>query len=396
MAKKRCQAKTKQGHRCKRYVAKSAIKYCKQHSKQKKTPRKANKSRSRRRNPRNPRKPRKSTKKEKIFLPTRLAAKELGCQIETLRRWARKGAPHRRAARGYLEFNISDVRNWLTRQRDIRGTTQSLTGHSVSVPRVPLSVAQPILRQVKEELGLTLSELAELLQIKRNTLVQYIGASKKTGSVPREVVTRAEFLHESLPAKRHRETQPTKQQVKDALQRERGVRWQARKRLGVGFKTLNSLIETYDLWEYVKSKAYSERFTEKEILDALQQASGNKSQAARILGISRHAFLSLLKTANIESQQTYGLQREEVVSALRQAEGSRKYAAQILGVAANTVGHAIKRFGLEEEFPLRTKMPPPEEVARILEESGTQVEAARRIGVHPTYLSRFIKRYGIR
>jgi len=181
----------------KKYRNKMLCKACFKRLKSKKNPFAQNKERRtlRRRNlHRNPRR----SKKEKIYLPTRLAAQQLGCQIETLRSWARRGAPHRRTSRGYLEFNVSEVRNWLTHQRAIRGTTQSLVGHSVSVPRIPLATARPILRQIKKELGLTLSEMAEKLQIKRNTLVQYIGSNKKTGSIPREIIIRAEALREVI------------------------------------------------------------------------------------------------------------------------------------------------------------------------------------------------------
>ena len=225
---------------------------------------------------------------DKIYLPTQLAAQELGCHPHTLRKWSLAGAPHQKSGRR-LEFNIKDVRNWIIQQR----MAESLVGHTISSTRIPTKEARPILREAKRKLGFTVEEMADELDLKRITMMGYLSGDK-IKTIPREIVSKAEFLAEALAPKRHPLIRPTFGKVKDALIQTFGVRWQAIRILGIGTRMLNTLIDEYDLLDYVTSQDSRDRFTKRQIVEALTLAKGKKGEAARLLGVSRKTFLNLM------------------------------------------------------------------------------------------------------
>lgn len=164
----------------------------------------------------------------------------------------------------------------------------------------PVIEASKELHSIKEALGLTRKTLAEALRIPENTLTNYL--YPKTGKitvVPTKLLKRARKLLETRAPQRHRSQDPTPEMMVQALQQAGGVRGKAAKILGLSSPRFNSLLQAYDMELLAKPRYALDRITKQDLINALEKTGGNKSAAARELGIDRVTLYKLARLAGI-------------------------------------------------------------------------------------------------
>lgn len=173
-----------------------------------------------------------------------------------------------------------------------------LYGSKIITSRLPVDNASKELRSIKEQLGITRAQFAELLKISTSTLTLYLyPKTRKVKTIPAKILKKARKLLKELKAKvRH----PTFKEVKEALKQMRGIRSKAAKYLKITESHLNLLIERYDLETQAQHRHAVDRITPKQLLQLSKRHRGNKAAMARALGVNRTTVIKLLKMANIK------------------------------------------------------------------------------------------------
>jgi len=341
------------------------------------------------------------------FVPDRTstakeAQKELGVSRYTLTRWCQAGAPHdvrpgKRGGKQYF-YDINELKNWLrgevgSRPPEKRGTL----GAGIIDVRIPIKEATERLAEIKDLLGVSIDRFAELLEVGRNYLRNYLYphiSGFKTA--PRDIVSRAEFLLETeAPAK----LDIPEGKVIEALRIEQGTRRQAAIRLGIYPRTLDRLVKKYGLESYVKIRKVADRISEQELRAALAKSRNNKKEAAKLLKISYSALKDLIKSLGLEEElksRRKKAPKEAVREALIESKGIRKIAAEQLGMSSQYMSMLVQEYGLDKEFPMSKK---GKKISKrrvrnaLVKSGGVRKDAAKLLGISPQYVGTLIRQY---
>lgn len=165
----------------------------------------------------------------------------------------------------------------------------------------PVDVASKELHRIKDFLGLSKRGLAAALRVPDNTLTTYL--YPKTGKVkvvPTIVINRARTLLKTTEPRRHRMQDPTKLEMIEALKKVGGVRGKAAASLGIANPRFNALLHAYEIEHLARERYARDRITKRELVTAMEQSRGNKSEASRLLGITRVTLYRLLQLAGLD------------------------------------------------------------------------------------------------
>lgn len=201
------------------------------------------------------------------------------------------------AFRNYLEGRFRIPINILT---DAEAILMNFQFGMLETKHTPVVEASKELHRIKESLGFTRKELAEALRIPENTLTNYLyPKTGKVAVVPTKLLKRARKLSQTAIPQRHRSQDPPPEMMIKALQQAGGVRGRAAKLLGVSSPRFNSLLQAYDMELLAKPRYAMDRITKQDLIGALENSNGNKSAAARELGIDRVTLYKLMRLAGI-------------------------------------------------------------------------------------------------
>ena len=213
----------------------------------------------------------------------------------------------------------------------------------------------------------------------------------------------------------------TLEQYAGALRQAGGNRAAAASILGCPVSTIHNIVRFHPEIKALcaprrKSAGPPQRYRPDQVADALRQAGGNQSQAARLLGCWKQTVEGYIKRypevkAALDACPPRLKSPEQVVDALRQAGGCRGQAAKLLGVSRSTLCHYIRRYPAVQEISAaldraRRKGPPPSvsrtyaqryspgKVAEALRQaSGIKSHAATLLHCTRATVDAYIKRY---
>jgi len=212
----------------------------------------------------------------------------------------------------------------------------------------------------------------------------------------------------------------TLEQYAGALRQAGGNRTAAAAILGCPVATVHNIVRSHpDLKALCAPRRPSgppQRYRPDQVADALRQAGGNRSKAARLLGCWKQTVDGYVRRypevrAALDACPPRLKSPDQVVDALRQVGGHRGRAAQFLGVTRGTLCKYIKRYPAVQEVcaaldRVRRKGPPqpvgrtyarrysPEKVTEALRlAAGIKAEAARKLGCTRATVDAYIKRY---
>jgi len=260
--------------------------------------------------------------------------------------------------------------------------------------RIPATIVSKELHIIKNKLGLSIKDFAELLKISKGQLAQYLHPRLKTAPV--SILLKAALLEETVKPKHHVQRKPTKGEIWDALHAAKGKRKYAAKKLKIGIKRLRALMKEYEIELPVN---LVDLISKKRLLNALN-LGGNKREAAKILGISETSITRLIDLAGLTEQYSRKpIAKHTIQAALDETRGNRTHAAKLLGISYHGLIKAMKRFNITMKSshqgrprPLRATK---EDIALELQTADTLAEAAKNLGLSTSGLLKLRRRYGL-
>jgi len=240
------------------------------------------------------------------------AARFFGMDHNSIRDWLKRGAPHSRVKnpRGgppKIMVSCEELRLWLV----LNLKDNDRTGKKILEVCAPIEELTPILSRIKKECRWINAKIASYLEVPHSTFNGYLyPETYGIHQIPRRILLKAQEILALGQVDRPRGVDPSRAEIIDALQRSKGVKNSAARRiLHIDDTKLSRLISKYDLEPYVKVGPAS-RLTLKMIEGALTQSQGKVSAAAVLLKtndkslrriIDKCPILKALKTSLQES-----------------------------------------------------------------------------------------------
>ena len=217
-------------------------------------------------------------------------ADEIGVSRTAVLHWLKLRVPHTLAMeprRHYL-FDLKEVEEWLLRRR-----ADSWVWRSHGLERMPVDEARPVLLDVKNKLNLGVEEFAELLDVPKSTLDLWLWRSDAP-PIPKEKVEAAKVLLELEEPRLSIGRKVTKKDVEQAIRDAKGVKTKAARQLGVDRSTLDDWIKRYGI-EAPDRGPLVARFYPDQIRAAMRKVDNVVYKAAGILGISNIGLAKMIR-----------------------------------------------------------------------------------------------------
>lgn len=157
--------------------------------------------------------------------------------------------------------------------------------------------------------------------------------------------------------KQHTSPQYSEQEIRRTVITTQGNLNESARLLNVTSDMLDTYIDRYNLRDFAKQLRESikgPRLTINDIQTALDQSQGNKSEAARLLGITRDRLMWWLKKYKKEltiPERVKILTEEEIKAALHEAKGNQTLAAKNLGIGLAKLRWDMQRYGMLRHNP---------------------------------------------
>ncbi len=211
------------------------------------------------------------------------------------------------------------------------------------------------------------------------------------------------------------------EQCAEALRQADGDRKAAAKILGCSHSTVDRAVRrlaeiTALCAPYIRLPGDRRRYRPEQVAEALRQAGGSRTQAAKLLGCRKETVTAYIKhypevRATLDARPPSLKSPDQIVDALRQADGDKRRAAQLLGVSRATLYQYVHRYPAvreecaaldqarrDRQLQCAARGQPerfgPEKVSEALRRTGgIKSHAATLLGCTRQTVGNYIKRY---
>jgi excisionase family DNA binding protein len=346
-------------------------------------------------------------------------AEELGVAKPVIYSWIRRhGLPHDRKEGERILLNLEEVKEWanLRERRGIRVATSEDVRE-----RVPIGVAAPRMREVRDYLGLSNERMAELIGVETSTLAQWLAkrTEREKRSIPVSALERAEDLLNTEIARSTRTTKTqriTASDVETALADNRGMVTHAARALGISLEAFRKVAADLGV-------RYGERLPVEDARPRLLAVRNHLRLAnqyyADLLGVPKvtlntwlglggrwrdietipraavetaEGLLGTMQPRVFQEARYQRVTREEVEQAWEEGGRTVKGAARAMGVGPEGFRRLAESRGVDIPAPLVARITKRDLQALLKRHKGVRASMARELGVSAPYVTMLLGR----